>query len=205
VSPDEYRKLLRIGDNYFNTTTTLYRLGGATALGGFDAFLGSISDSFLSRQLAARYGFAFIPEVLGYWRFHGQNYSVATVTDPPALEELLVSLRAALAREPSGVFPSDYDDTLDRRVRFAGVRLIAMDHHSLAGARGEQIAAILHGGAPERRLLAVLMSMGLLGSIAALAWLTMRLRPLSLFSLLARLTTRRSILSASHPRWGASA
>ena len=127
VSPDEFRELLQIGDNYFLGTATLYRRKIVVELGGFDEQLGSVCDGFLSRQIAARHGFGFIPEVLGYWRMHGHNYSVSTATDPQALEKSIRLMQASLRREPPGIFPPEYSAMLDRRFRFAGARLIALD------------------------------------------------------------------------------
>jgi glycosyltransferase involved in cell wall biosynthesis len=199
VSPEGFRGLLRIGDNYFVGAATLYRRQAFVEIGGLDEQLGSICDSFAARQIAARYGFGFIPEVLGYWRMHGSNFSVSTVTDPQALDRGIEAVRTALKREPADAFPAGYGDLLDRRLRFGGARLIAMDRGVAASVRAARIAALLHTGRFERRLLAVLMGSGIVGSLAALAWLTMRLRPFSLTRLLRHIPLRRSILAAAEP------
>jgi glycosyltransferase involved in cell wall biosynthesis len=197
VSPGEFRDLLRIGDNFFIGTTTLYRRQAVLEVGGFEERLGAISDSFAARQLAARDGFGFIPEVLGYWRIHGQNYSVSTATSPERLEEGVRSLQAALAHEPLGAYPLNYSDTLSRRYRFGGARLIALNKELPGSIRAGQIAAMLNANAFERSTLAALLNAGFPGSVVVIAWLTIRLRPLSLARLLGHLRIRRSILRAA--------
>lgn len=193
VSPDEFRRLLDVGDNYFVGTVAMYRRQVLLDLGGFDEALGSICDGYMGRQIAARHGFYFVPKVLGYWRMHGENYSLATVTDPKKLEHGIKAVRAALQKEPAGMFPADYADTLERRLRFGGVRVIVMDRQTLPEERAARIAALLHSSPREQRALTALMSAGLIGSAIALAWLTLRLRPLSLWRLIRHFPMRRSI------------
>jgi len=197
VSPKEFRDLLRIGDNFFIGTATMYRRTAAVDLGGFDEQLGSICDGFAARQLAARHGFGFIPEIFGYWRMHGENYSVATATNPQVFETGIKSVQAALTREPAGMFPANYGDLLDRRLRFGGIRLIVLDRKVPAGRRAALSAALLHAGSFERSMLAILMTAGFPGSMVALAWLVIRLRPLSLPRLLGHMRVRHAILAAA--------
>jgi glycosyltransferase involved in cell wall biosynthesis len=74
LNPDDVRKALGAGDNYFSGTVSIYRRSALLALGCFDEKLGSFADAFLARQLALTYGVFFVAEILGYWRIHGQNY-----------------------------------------------------------------------------------------------------------------------------------
>jgi glycosyltransferase involved in cell wall biosynthesis len=199
VSPDGFRKLLQFGDNYFLGTGSLYRRAAVLGLGGFDKELGSISDSFLARQLAARFGFGFAPRVFGYWRIHGQNYSVSTATDPQRLDDRLKSVQLALGGEPAGAFPENYGSLLARRLRFGGIRLITLDQSSAVNVRASRIAALLPGGVLERRLLAAVMMAGFPGAVLALAWSSIRLRPFSLSKLFRHLPIRRAILNGAQP------
>jgi glycosyltransferase involved in cell wall biosynthesis len=199
VTPGDFRRLLGFGDNYFLGTGSLYRRAAVLDLGGFDRDLGSISDSFVSRQLAGRLGFGFVPEVFGFWRIHGQNYSVSTVTDPQRLEDGLRSVHRALGKEPAETFPADYRSLLSRRIRFGGIRLIALDRSGPAAARASRIAALLSGGALERQLLTLFLKAGVPGSILALAWASMRLRPFSLTRLLRHSLVRRAIVNRNEP------
>lgn len=197
ISSDEFRRLLDTGDNYFVGTVCLYRRQVVLESGGFDPSLESLSDGVLGRQLAIRGGFYFIPEVLGYWRLIGTNYSTTTVTRATELEPLLARMRRAITTEQCGNFPARYDEILDRRIRYGGGRLLALNRQLSAADRSERIAALLHSPAWERMILAAFMSMGYLGSIAALTWLTLRARPMSLRKFLCQWRARRAILAAT--------
>lgn len=197
ISPEEFRQLLRIGDNYFNGTVILYRRQAVLDAGGFDKTLGSLSDSILSRQLAIRGGFYFIPEILGYWRLLGTNYSTMTVTRSAQIEPLLTKMQQAISNEKDGIFPKGYEMTLDRRIRFGGARLLILDSRLTPTDRASQIADLLRLPQRERSILAVLMSAGYPGSLAALTWLTVRMRPMSLKALIGQWWARRAILAAA--------
>ena len=124
--------------------------------GSLDPLLESLADGILARQLAIRGGFYFIPEVLGYWRLHGTNYSTAMVTHAADIDPLLVRVRSAIAAEPGGNFPARYDETLDRRIRYGGSRILASDPQLPAAERADRIAGILRSAPWERMLLATI-------------------------------------------------
>ena len=195
ISPGEVRRLLEIGDNYFSGVVCLYRRQAVLDSGGFDRSLESLSDGVLMRQLAIRSGFYFIPDILGYWRLIGTNYSTMIVTRPAQLEPLLTRMRQAIAAEPRGRFPVRYEEILDRRIRFGGVRLLALDRQLSAAERADRMAALLHLARWERTLLLGLLSMGYLTSICALAWLTLRSPPMSLTRFLGQWRARRAIIA----------
>lgn len=196
VSPDQFRELLLIGDNYFVGTATTYRRQIILDVGGLNEQLGSICDGYLARQIAARHGFGFMPQILGSWRIHGQNYSVATAKDPIAIERGIQVARAAVNREPPGTFPSCYADVLDRRLRFGGARLVVMDRNIPPTQRMAIVCDLLKAGKVERNAFHILAMAGPIGSIIALAWLTLRLRPLSLLALIRQQHRRKSILNS---------
>jgi hypothetical protein len=64
-------------------------------------------------------------------------------------------------------------------------------------ARAARVAALLNGGDNERRFLQLLLSLGRLGNVAALGWVTLRTRPMSIPLLLGQLSTRRAIIAAT--------
>ncbi len=194
LTPTDVRHVLRFGDNYFSGTTSLYRRSALQALGGFDVKLGSFSDAFLARRLALTFGCYFIAEALGYWRIHGQNYSTATATDPVSLNAKLADIGGLIAG--SELFPPGYDALFARRNRFGAVRMV-LGSDTAPAARAEQATALLAGTTFDRRLLQLLLSLGAAGRLAALAWVTLRTRPMSLTRLLAQTGTRRAILSAT--------
>ncbi|MGJ5012028.1 glycosyltransferase family 2 protein [Bradyrhizobium oligotrophicum] len=199
LAPADLRQALRFGDNYFSGTTSLYRRTALQALGGFDVKLGSFSDAFLARRLALTYGCCFIAEALGYWRIHGQNYSTATATDPASLNAKLADIGALIAQ--SKLFPEGYGDLFARRNRFGAARMVlggeTMPSAKAARVKAARVSALLDGNALDTHLLRVMLSFGAVGRLAALAWVTLRTRPMSLTRLLAQTAARRAILSAT--------
>jgi glycosyltransferase involved in cell wall biosynthesis len=193
LTPIDVRKALRVGDNYFSGTVSLYRRSALVAFGGFDERLGSFADAFLARQLALTYGVFFVAEILGYWRIHGQNYSTTTATDPEALADRLREIRALIAG--STLFPQGYDDTFERRTRFGAARIVISAETTIS-AKAERAAALLGFSQVERRLIEFLLSLGTFGRLATLAWVTLRTRPMSFARLLSQWPRRRAIIAA---------
>ena len=194
LQPADVRAILLDGDNYFPGTTSLYRRGALQALGGFEVSLGSFSDAFLARQLALTYGFYFIADVLGYWRIHGQNYSTISTADPVALATKLDEISALISR--SELFPPDYAALFARRTRFGASRT-ALAANMSASTKAARAAALLGGGAAEAAALRLMLRFGRLGRITALAFATLRMRPMSLRRLLGQIGTRRAIIAAT--------
>ncbi len=195
--PEMYKKLLRSGDNYHVGTVTLYRRAALMALGGFDPGLESLADGVLARRIALHYGFSFIPKVLGYWRTHGNNYSVTTVTQADNINPPLAHMRCRIAAEQTPRFEPDYDKRLDRRVRFSGARLILLERNVPASLKRDRLMALLTPGFMDRLVLDVLLK---LHSNLALAWLVARMRPLSVRKYCGQYFLRRSILPANERR-----
>jgi GT2 family glycosyltransferase len=194
LAPAEVRELLLSGDNYFPGTVSLYRRNAVLTLGGFDESVGSFADSLLARRLALSFGFYFIADILGYWRIHGQNYSMTTATDPTALSATIAQIRQMIVA--SELFPDGFDELFERRTRFGAARM-ALSSEATSSTKATRATAILNGGESERWLLQLLLSFGRLGEIAALAWLTLRTRPMSIPRLLGQINTRRAIIAAT--------
>ena len=193
LKPDDVRGILRKGDNYFSGTVSLYRRSALTALGGFNEKLGSFSDAFLARQLALTFGVFFVAEILGYWRIHGENYSVTTTTDAGTLSEKLAQIRALIAQ--SELFPPGYADLFERRTRFGAARIV-ISADATDSAKADRAAALLGFGTAERWWLGLLLSFGGFGRMAALAWATLRTRPMSFARLLGQIRQRQAIIAA---------
>jgi len=194
ISGSQFRGLLTLGDNYFVGTTTMYRRRALLDLGGFDPALGAFADGFQAKQIAARFGMVFIPDILGYWRTHGQNYSVLTSTNPSLMDEKLQLIHRAIGLNQA-MFPAGYDRLFERRARFGSARLVTLTTTIPAPERARQIANLLSANGLERRWLAALLRFEPVGKWATLAWLTVRLRPMSLLRLLNQLWSRRLILA----------
>ncbi|NPU12416.1 MULTISPECIES: glycosyltransferase family 2 protein [Bradyrhizobium] len=194
LAPADVRRILRVGDNYFSGTTSLYRRSALQALGGFDVKLGSFSDAFLARRLGLTYGCYFIADALGYWRIHGQNYSTATATDPASLNSKLAEIGTLIAE--SQLFPQGYGALFARRNRFGAARTV-LGGDTAPSAKAARVSALLGGTMLDTQLLRLTLSFGAIGRVAALAWVTLRTRPMSLTRLLAQTAARRSIISAT--------
>jgi glycosyltransferase involved in cell wall biosynthesis len=193
LKPDDVRKALLVGDNYFSGTVSLYRRSALIELGGFKEELGSFADAFLARQLALTFGMYFIAEILGYWRIHGQNYSMRTSTDPKLLTASVRQIRDLIADDK--LFPDGYDDAFERRTRFGAARIV-FSAEADASAKAERAAALLGAGAIERWWLRTMLSLGGLGQPASLAWAALRTRPMSLARLLRQWPRRHAIIAA---------
>lgn len=183
VSAERFRQLLAFSDNFFPGTVTLYRRAALAALGGFNPTLGSLTDSFAARRLAARLGFSFIPEVLGFWRYHGANLSITLANDSEAVEQLIDKAKSVLATEPPGVFPARYARDFERRLRFGAARILILGNNLPPDGRAVALGDLLGAGQFERALLRTAMKLGALGRFGALAWSSLRLRPFSLYRL----------------------
>jgi glycosyltransferase involved in cell wall biosynthesis len=184
IPPIEARRQLEGADNFFLGAVTLYRRARVLELAGFDATLGSLSDGILQRRMAVRWGYAFVPSLLGVWRVHGTNYSVASVTEPATLERLIGISRDILASEPPDLFPAGYPEKFERRLRFNAARLLVGDVGEQAEAP-QRIRWTIRGTALDQRVLAACSRLaGSTGGMRpgrwlAMAWLTLRLRPIS--------------------------
>jgi|LNFM01.1.fsa_nt_gb glycosyltransferase involved in cell wall biosynthesis len=200
VPPADVRRQLASADNFFLGQVTLYSRRRLIQLGGFDASLGSLSDGMQQRRLATRWGYVFLPEVLGVWRVHGANYSVASATDPATIEAMVRNARLVLAEEDQALYPHDYPHIFERRLRFNGARLLTTEI-ARAPAITDRISAIIGGSRLDQVVLGAARHFGRLAPVAATAWLALRLRPMSPWWLMseaalrlkARLTRARAL------------
>jgi glycosyltransferase involved in cell wall biosynthesis len=183
IAPAEARRHFLCADNFFLGAVTLYRRTRVLELGGFDATLGSLSDGILQRRLAVRWGYAFVPSLLGVWRVHGANYSVESVMKSETLERLIGASRDVFEREPLGLFPAGYADLFERRLRFNAARLLV----NKLGARVDApqgIGASIKGTALDTRILsncdrlATFAEGQKIGRWLAMLWIALRLRPI---------------------------
>jgi glycosyltransferase involved in cell wall biosynthesis len=194
LSPADVRSALLLGDNYFPGTVSLYRRSAIQALGGFNENAGSFADALLARQLALSFGFYFIADILGYWRLHGDNYSMTSAADPVVLSAMVAKIGDLIAH--SELFPPGFHELFERRTRFGAARMV-LSAETAIPARAARVAALLNGGDNERRFLQLLLHLGRLGNVAALGWVTLRTRPMSIPRLLGQIGTRRGIIAAT--------
>lgn len=183
VSAARFRELLRFSDNFFHGTVSLYNRHALLALGGFNPTLGALADGFAARRLAARFGFGFVPQVLGCWRQHDGSLSVDLAKYGSDTEGLLLCAREILAKEPVGVFPSDYPAKLEQRLRFGWARLLVLDSRVPPTPKAASISEILGAGRVEGGVIRMILRLRRPGELGALAWIALRFRPFSLVRL----------------------
>lgn len=186
VGPEQFRALISGADNFFLGAVTLYRRAALNELGGFDPELGSMSDGFVARRMAARHGFCFIPKALGVWRVHGENYSVVMATSERELDRMIARSVEILQKEPAGLFPARYPKLLSRRLHFGAGRLVALREDIARPEIQERLSRIAGGAALDRAAFGAAAWLGPLRTRAAIGWLALRLRPYSFFLLIER-------------------
>ncbi len=178
--------LLRRIDNWAHTSTAVVRRELVVATGGLDPALGSFADGFLLRRLALAHGFCFAPQLVAQWTISPGGMSRSTVGNLETMIRILAAARQRFASDP--VFPPWYADLFERRLRWSSAR-IALG--SLLPPR-EVIDAV----AAERPLDRMLFRAALAvpdpaGRFLALAWLTLRKRPVSLVAVAHTALARR--------------
>lgn len=181
ATAESARSMLARGDNFFLGPVTLYRRQRLLELGGFDHSLGASSDGMMQRRMAVRWGFCFVPKVLGIWRLHGANFSAAAVASPEKLDQLIETNQRALAIEPPGLFPEGYSQLLERRLRFSAARLALLRHGRKAPSHEElsAVCSMIRATRADRMMLQTFQRLGPASTLLSMGWLAMRLRPFS--------------------------
>ncbi len=184
VSSRETAGLLRAMDNLFVSVVALYRRDLMLAAGGLDESLGALCDSFLARRMALERGFVFVPRVLGTWHVQSASLSRSTSLDVDRIAALTRVASEQIKREEGHIFPPGYADLFSRRARFASARLAVVerqfDPKLIAALAQEGDPAGGQAGDPGHGFLAAIASWPApLRRTAALIWLTLRLRPMS--------------------------
>ena len=176
LTGQEVEALLKRADNFIHTGSSIFRRRALLEKSGFLIEAGSFSDGLLARKIALTYGMWFLPEPVSIWHIHAGGLSRATALDRDKAREALVAVPRLISADPD--FPPWYADLFQRRWRFGSARLVLQgpcpDKHLLAAMAPDTAldqAAI--------RLLAPFLKFRL-ARLAALAWLTLRLRPFRL-------------------------
>lgn len=195
LSPPEVVALLRRADHFVVSVATIWRRTAVVAAGGFDPALGPMCDSFLARELALRHGFVFIPEVLGVWHVNPASVSRSAAAQPDTTLAMMALGRSRIEAAVGVPYPSWYPALFERRMRFAAARVLVTEPHD-GRPDTDAILAISGGGGLERLALTIAAALpGRFRRIAALGWLALRHRPMSIAQLLAARLDRRR-----HPR-----
>lgn len=201
ASSDTVRALLTRGDNFFLGNVALYRRQNLRRLGGFDLALGSAADGMMMRRMAVRWGFCFVPKILGVWRLHGANFSAAAIDSPEKLGSLIEANRRIISAEPTGLFPDSYSEIFERRLRFNAARLM-LQRQGGSAPRPDALEILLRMIRATWVDVAAIRGFRWLGPAATTVsvwWLALRLRPYS-FIWLGKEYARRMFSKRPHPK-----
>jgi len=186
VTPEQATRLLAVIDNWVLTGSAVFRREAVAAAGGFDARLGSLADSFLSRKIALASGFYYAPASAAIWCIFAGSASRTTALRDA--EMVLQQVPALIAADPG--FPPWYAGLFRRRWRFAVARL------ALAGSPVDQGLVTRLGAehAFDRLLLAMIWRVAptALGRVAILALLWLRWHPTALSRVIRTALARRA-------------
>jgi glycosyltransferase involved in cell wall biosynthesis len=192
--PSDVRKLINALDQFVVTSSAVFTREHLLALGGFDPELKSMADTHTARRLALTYGFCFAPSIVGTLTVNEASFSRSVAQDPRSALDLMARGRAAIEADPA--HPPGYGALFERRWRFTACRLAITETRDwrdfvlTMGARNGLDRSVLGfaGRLPQTS-----------GSLLALVWLTLRLRPYSIVRV--GLTAIRRIFPGSgrHP------
>lgn len=176
VSPHQTATLLRRMDNLFVSVVALYRRDLILAAGGLDERLGALCDSFLARRMALERGFVFVPRVLGTWHVQTASLSRSSALDAGRIAALTEAAVQRISQDEDRLYPQGYAALFTRRAHFASARLAVVERQFDPAL----IAALAQQGDPARGVLALIAGWPAAPRrVAALIWLILRLRPMS--------------------------
>ena len=191
LDPAAFAAALRRGDHLVVSVGAVWRRVPLLAAGGIDPTLGAMVDAFLARELALQHGIVFFPEVLGVWHINLGGVSRSAAANPHVTLDLIARARARMEERLGAPYPAWYPALFERRTRFAAARLLVIEP---PGGRinPSAVAMISGGGSLDRLALHIAQVLpGAAARFAAMAWLTLRLRPYSVPALLASWRDRR--------------
>lgn len=179
-------RLLRRIDYWAHTSTAVLRREAVEAAGGLDPALGSFADGFLLRRLALRHGFCFAPQLVAQWTLRPGGLSRSQVVNPEIMNRILKAFRQRFARDDE--FPPWYAELFERRLKFATAQTAL---RSLPSRRDVIDVVGAEGTLDRLAFRAALAIPGRVGRLLALAWLTLRKRPMSVFAVAHTALVRR--------------
>lgn len=184
MSPADMRREIQLSDNWFVGPSVVYRHTCIAGIGYFDESLGTLCDGLATRLLGFRHGFYFEDTVLAAWMVDPASLSARTSLSVAESRRV----RDAGARWIADRFPMDirdsYKEIFDRRFRFNATR------QQLVWRRAQLdphvISDVLDWGPRDRSLIGVLCLVPRIAPLLLLAFITLRLRPISMTALIKR-------------------
>ena len=185
LTPAAVADVTRSAENWIISNAAVARRRLMLEAGCFDPRLTSFADGFMFRQLAFEHGCCFVPKPGAVWRVTSKGYSRREAAN---VENSLKSLSVALERmRASKAFPLWYPDVFARRWRFSIGRVAA-----IAEPMNATVLDQLARGLISRSILRASARLGgPIGRTAALIWLTVQDRPISLTGMTRTWLSRR--------------
>jgi glycosyltransferase involved in cell wall biosynthesis len=175
LSPANVRTLFRSSDNWFVGPSVIYRRQPLSAIDYFDVALGSMCDPMTNRLLAFRNGFYYAPEILAACSVAPDTFSARSALSRTESSRLIEASCSWIARR----FPEDvrgwYERLYERRLRFGMARLWLVWQQRRLDA--DAIADLLDFGAFDRAVVRATSRFPLDPSLFVLVWMTVRMRP----------------------------
>lgn len=195
LPPEAVAVLLKTADNLILTGSTIFVSERMLTAGGLLPELGSFADGYLTRKLALMHGFCYIPRPVATWQVSEESFSRKTAFDPERAEKVLRS--ALIHIEKDRCFPRWYGELFRRRWQF-GIARLAVIANTINDA---VLFRVFAGSRLDVIVLSVLRRVWptAIARPMLLAWLWLRLSPMSLWPLFITYFERR-FQRANKPR-----
>jgi len=175
IDPQAAARHLMRDDAWFTGNATIFRRAPLAAIGGFPEDLSSLSDGYVSRLLAVKYGACFTPEVLVGWRRMEGGVAWSCIDDIANTKQLAERAERRM-RESGFSFIPGYPERWKRRFLF-GVRRFALAN-ARRKAKSQGVCKF---------------ALALASEIIGTGWLFANLRPRDTFAVLRRWLKRTSV------------
>ncbi|MBR0848972.1 glycosyltransferase family 2 protein [Bradyrhizobium diazoefficiens] len=186
LDPPTICRRIKSTDHWITSTTAVFRANLLRAAGGFDVSLGVFSDVIVARILAFEHGFVYVPGIRAVFRVAASTFSGSTLLDQDENVRQLAIARERLSSSTVGRLAPDYPDLFARRFRFSAARRQLVWNGR--NADPDVIVKVAGGTESDAKALTAIresIGFGAAGRALAVVWLTLRLRPFSLWLLLA--------------------
>jgi glycosyltransferase involved in cell wall biosynthesis len=202
IDGESARRLLKRTDNWILTGATVFRRDAILAAGGLDPDLGSFGDGYLARKVALTNGFIFSPTVVSTWSIFETGVSRVTALELNSAQKVLQVAPDRIRLDP--VFPNWYAELFQKRWRFSVCR-VAVEATPLDRSLLLSVGAVSSLDRAAFKVISAALHRGL-ARIVILAWLWIRLHPMSILAVLKTTISRRFELlsqrrAASRSHW----
>jgi hypothetical protein len=122
LPPETCLRLARRLGNWFTGTTLIFRREALEQTGRFDDTFMGMADLVAALIVSCREGAAYSPAPLAAIREHAGSYSGKTLSDPAALEAMVMRMGEKGRRDAPALFTAGFIDRTARRLRWTALR-----------------------------------------------------------------------------------